>query len=164
LDQRGLIPDKDEQVLRRFGAIVQKTFARDFARGSRAGASHARGNGIEFGPSTVTDGDPATYWTTNDDDLTPELTLEMPQPTTFSVVRLREFLPLGQRIEGFALDQWTNGQWQEFARGSSVGAQRLLRFPRLTTSRLRLRITKAAACPAISEVGLFLEPSLAVFR
>lgn len=164
LDQRGLIPDKDEQILRRFGAIVQRTFARDLTQGSRAVASHARGNGSQSGPSTVTDGDPTTYWTTNDGELTPELTLEMPQPTSFSVVRLREFLPLGQRIEGFALDLWTNGQWQEFARGSSVGAQRLLRFPRVTTSRLRLRITKAAACPAISEVGLFLEPSLAVFR
>jgi hypothetical protein len=33
-----------------------------------------------------------------------------------------------------------------------------LRTAPVTTSKVRLRITKAAACPAISEIGLFLGP------
>jgi alpha-L-fucosidase len=32
--------------------------------------------------------------------------LDLKHETTFNVVRLREYLPLGQRVEGFALDVW----------------------------------------------------------
>jgi len=90
---------------------------------------------------------------------------------TFNVVRLREYLPLGQRVEAFALDAWTkddstNGGsnrsggdgWREFAAGTSVGNCRLVRVARQRTSKIRLRIIRAAACPAISEIGVFAEP------
>jgi alpha-L-fucosidase len=76
---------------------------------------------------------------------------------TFNVVRLREYLPLGQRIEGFALDQWNDGQWVEFANGTSIGNCRLVRGAAITTDRIRLRITKSPVCPALSELGLFDE-------
>jgi alpha-L-fucosidase len=65
---------------------------------------------------------------------------------------------LGQRVEAFALDQWQNGSWQEFARGTSIGNRRLIRGKTITTEKVRLRITRAPACPAIAEVGLFAEP------
>lgn len=74
------------------------------------------------------------------------------------MVSLREFLPLGQRVEAFALDVWRDGAWHEFARGTSIGNRRLIRTAPLTTDKVRLRITQAPVCPAISEVGLFLEP------
>ena len=48
--------------------------------------------------------------------------------------------------------------WQPFATATSVGNQRLLRGKNVTTSKVRLRVTKAAACPAISEFALFLSP------
>lgn len=60
-------------------------------------------------------------------------------------------------VDGFALDQWKAGAWVEFATGQSIGSCRLVRGEKLTTEKLRLRITKAAAGPAISEVGLFAE-------
>jgi alpha-L-fucosidase len=65
---------------------------------------------------------------------------------------------LGQRVEGFALDQWQNGQWTEFAKGTSIGNLRLIRGSFVTTDKVRLRITQAPACPALSELRLFAEP------
>jgi alpha-L-fucosidase len=64
---------------------------------------------------------------------------------------------LGQRVEAFELDAH-RGKWEPFAAATSIGNQRLLRTAPVTTSKVRLRITKAAACPAISEIGLFLGP------
>ena len=87
---------------------------------------------------------------------TPELVLDLGKPVTFNVARVREYLPLGQRIDAIAVDTWDGGQWQPFATATSVGNQRLLRGKNVTTSKVRLRVTKAAACPAISEFGLFL--------
>jgi alpha-L-fucosidase len=84
--------------------------------------------------------------------------LDFGRPVTFSVVRIREHLPLGQRVDAFALDAWREGDWQEFARGSSIGSARLVRTDRITAQRVRLRITAAAACPAISEVSFFAGP------
>ena len=49
--------------------------------------------------------------------------------------------------------------WKEIATGTSIGPSRLIRLATpLTTSRLRLRITKAPVSPALSELGVYLEP------
>jgi len=119
-----------------------------------------RGDGSDtrFLPKNVIDNRRGTYWAGNDDAKTPEIVLNLRRETTFNVVRLREYLPLGQRVEGFALDVWRDNKWIEFATGTSIGSCRLVRVPRVTTSKLRLRITQAPACPAISELALFSEP------
>jgi alpha-L-fucosidase len=62
---------------------------------------------------------------------------------TFNVVRLREYLPLGQRVEAFALDSWTTMRWREFARGTSIGNCKLVRGKPMSTTKVRLRITRS---------------------
>jgi alpha-L-fucosidase len=106
----------------------------------------------------VIDGQRDTYWSTDDSVTNPSLILDLKQPSTFNVVRLREYLPLGQRVESFALDEWQDGAWKQFATGTSIGNCRLTRTGPITTAKVRLRIIQAAACPAISEVALFAEP------
>jgi alpha-L-fucosidase len=159
-DRRGRIHENDVGSLRELRRILDATFARDLAAGARAGASNVRGNGRDrrFVPANVLDGKRDTYWTTDDAVTAPSLTLDLGREATFNVVRLREYLPLGQRIEAVALDQWKSGGWAEFANTTSIGSCRLVRGPRITTSRVRLRVTQAPVCPAISEVGLFAEP------
>ena len=98
-----------------------------------------------------------TYWATDDGVTNAELTVEFREPMTFNIVRLREYTPLGQRIRSFALDQWQDGQWREFAASTSIGICRLVRTPApITTRKIRLRITHAEACPTLSELGVFL--------
>jgi hypothetical protein len=43
------------------------------------------------------------------------------------------------------------------AAGTSIGARRLLRTPLTTTIALRLRIIEAAASPALSAAGIWLD-------
>ena len=43
------------------------------------------------------------------------------------------------------------------AAATSIGARRLLRLPTTLTTAVRLRITQAAACPALSELSLWFE-------
>jgi alpha-L-fucosidase len=105
----------------------------------------------------VLDGDKGTYWCSNDGVTTPELVLTLPRETTFDVVSLREHLPLGHRVDEWALDRWTGAAWEEFARGTSIGARRLWRGEPVTTEKVRLRVVKAAACPALSELSLHFQ-------
>ena len=99
-----------------------------------------------------------TYWTTSDQIKTPELIINLRREQTFNVVRLREYLPLGQRVEAFAVDIWKDNEWREFARGTSIGNCKLLRGKPVTTTKVRLRITQSPVCPTISEFALFAEP------
>ncbi len=157
-DRRGRIHDNDIQSLREFRRILDATFARDFAKKAKLTASNTRGNARKFAPAKVADGDRNSYWSTDDNITTAELVLDFGKPETFSVVSLREYLRLGQRVEAFALDRWQDGQWIEFAKGTSIGNRRLVRTRPVTTERVRLRITQAPVCPAIAEVGVFAEP------
>jgi alpha-L-fucosidase len=106
----------------------------------------------------VLDGSKTTYWATDDGVRTASVVLDLGRDASFNVVRIREHLPLGQRVEAVGLDQWQGGDWVEFAAVTSVGSCRLIRGPRITTSRVRLRVTQSPVCPAIAEVGLFAEP------
>jgi alpha-L-fucosidase len=157
-DRRGLLHENDVRVLAEFGQYLRATFGQDLAAGAKATASNVRGGDSQFGPGNLVDGQNSTYWSTDDPITTPEAILEFPQPVKFNVVRLREFLPLGQRVDDWAVDAWQNGDWKPIAKGTAIGACRLVRVPPQAAGRVRLRITQAPVCPAISEFGLFLEP------
>jgi alpha-L-fucosidase len=156
-DRRGRIHEHDAKSLREFRRILDATFARDLANRAKVVASNTRGRDGRFAPKHLTDGRRETYWATDDGAANPEVILELGKPATFNVVRLREYLPLGQRIEAFALDQWQDGRWVEFATGTSIGNCRLVRGESVTTDKVRLRIVKSPVCPALSELGLFAE-------
>jgi alpha-L-fucosidase len=155
-DKRGQIPETDAHSLREFHRLLDATFAYDLARHGKATASNWRGADPRFAPANVNDGRPDTYWSTEDNVTVADITLTFDQPVAFNVVRLREFIALGQRIDTFALDTWQEGKWVEFAHGTGIGHCRLVRAPAQRTEKIRLRIT-GAACPAISEIGVFAE-------
>ncbi|MGH7972989.1 MAG: alpha-L-fucosidase, partial [Limisphaerales bacterium] len=157
-DRRGQINENDVRSLHEFHRILASTFESNLAERTQLTASNVRGSAKRFGPENLVRWKPKNYWATDDNVSTPELVATFPAPVTFNVVSLREYLPLGQRVEAFAIDQWKDGQWVEFAKGTSIGNRRLLRQEPVTTDKVRLRITKAPVCPALSEFGLFAEP------
>jgi alpha-L-fucosidase len=157
-DRRGQIADPDVRSLRGFRQILDATFATNLAADARITASNVRGNSKQFAAENVLDANPETYWTTDDAAPNPELVVDFGKPSTFNVVSLREYLPLGQRVDAFALDRWENGAWLEFASGTSIGNRRLIRCAQLNSSKIRLRITQAAACAALSEFAVYSEP------
>ena len=157
-DRRGRIHDADARSLLEFRRTIAGIFRNDLTAGAHASASNVRGGAADFAAGNVLDGKRESYWATDEGVATPELTLELRRDVTFNVVRLREFLPLGQRIEAVALDRWQDGGWAEIGRATSIGSCRLVRVPATTTSRVRLRITQAPVSPALAELALFLEP------
>jgi alpha-L-fucosidase len=157
-DRRGRIHENDVASLRGFRAIIDRIFSTDLASGAKASASSVRGGDPRFEAARAIDGDRDTYWCTDDRAPASELVLDLGKPTAFNVVSLREYLPLGQRVDAWALDHWTDGRWAEFGKGEAIGNRRLWRGAEIRTDRVRLRITAAAACPAISEFALHREP------
>ncbi len=158
-DRRGLLHENDVRSLQGFQKIISATFTRNLASQARVKASGVRGRDRRFAAANLVDDRRDTYWSTDDRTTRPEVVLEFKHPVEFNVVRLREYLPLGQRVEEFALDAWQEGSWHEFARGTGIGNCRLWKGSKVVARRIRLRITRAPVCPAISEFSLFTEPA-----
>jgi len=159
-DRRGLIHENDVQRLRDLRQVLDAIFAENLAAGATARASHVKAGDPAFGADRMVDGHADTYWTT--DDWTTEATVEfnLGSDRTFSVAELSECIRIGQRIEEFVLEAWDAGKWKEFARGTTVGYKRLLRFDDVNASRVRVRILNSRVCPALSGFGLYHAPSI----
>lgn len=165
-DARGLIHENDVASLRQLGEHLRETFDENLAADAKPVASNVRGNEAAYGPQKLLDDDPWSAWVTDDVVNTPQVVLQLSGEKTFNMIRLREDIRLGQRIDGAAVDVWDaaadggTGAWKEVAKAQSIGSCRLWRVPKTTTTQVRIRVTEAAACPALSDFGLFLEPAL----
>jgi alpha-L-fucosidase len=112
-DKRGRIHENDARRLKELGDRLRATFASNVAAGARPEVSGGGEN---------------------------EIVYDLGDPRVFNVAMLKEGLRRGQRIEAFALDAWDGSDWKEIARGTTVGWKKLLRFPSVTSIKVRLRI------------------------
>lgn len=121
-------------------------------------ASNTRGENARFAPSALTDGDDATYWTTDDLVTHATATLEFGEATTFDHVVLKEREALGRRIGDWSLavrpSDGDSPEWIEVARGFSVGPARVVTLEPTTTDALRLSI-QAEACPVVESIEVY---------
>ena len=157
-DRRGLLTDYDIASLRGFGERLRSTFGEDLSQGAQAHASNVRGKAGEFRAANLLDGNRASCWATDDGVTSAEVTLDLPREAQFNVCRLREEIRLGQRIDAFALEVWEGGAWSEFGKGTSIGARRIVKAPRMFSARrMRLRVMQASAPIVMSEFALFAD-------
>lgn len=156
-DRHGQMHEADVKALAGFGALLRKTFERDLAREAVVSASNTRGRSeSDFGVARLVDGDRKTYWSTDDAVTKPELTFNWSEDRTVRFVRIREDIRLGQRVGALEVDAMVEGRWKTVAKATSIGACRILRLEvPVSTRSIRIRITEAPVCPALSEVGLF---------
>ncbi|WP_419698217.1 alpha-L-fucosidase [Mucilaginibacter sp. NFX135] len=159
-DQRGIVNEIDVKSLTEFGQLLKQTFATNLAKGATLTASNVRGrNKIKYGPQFLLDNDRYSYWATDDKVTTPQLTIDLHTPKIFNVIRLRENIKLGQRIDSLAVDAFANGKWKQIASATSIGGNRLIRLTQnITATKLRLRITGSQASIALSDFGIYKEP------
>jgi alpha-L-fucosidase len=155
-DRRGRVHENDIASLKDFRAKIDQTFAVNLAADATLTVSNVRGESDSYSAAQLIDGDRSSYWCTDDEIKEAELDVSLPTAIAFNVVDIREYLPLGHRVDSWALDAWQDGAWVEFAKGESIGNRRLWRGETVTTQRMRLRL-KGAACPAISEFGIYAE-------
>ena len=149
------------QRLHEFRKVLNAIFDENLAAGAKATASNVKaGGGSAFAPGRITDGDKETYWTTDDWTTSAAIEFDLGKECTFNVAELAECIEIGQRISEFALDVPDGAGWREFARGTTVGYKRLLRFEPVKASKVRVRILDSRVCPTLSGFGLYFAPSI----
>ncbi len=135
-NRQGLLSPEDCASLAAFGKYRRDTFGSNLASGAKLSIAGPKGSN------------------------TPEFLYDLRREVTFQVIRVREEIRYGQRIDGVALERWDSGSWVPVATATSIGPRRLIRLDRpVSAHRLRLRITQAAAPPILREFALFAEPA-----
>lgn len=148
-DKDGLISDADIRSLEGWRKEFDATFHTNLAAG--AVISGPKVKLMHGGPDT----DPATWWTTTGEDRTLTMEFALAGEKTFDILLLQENILVGQRVEKFILDYPGKNGWTTIAEGTTIGYKRLLRFPSVTTGKVRLRILGSRSNPTIAGFGLY---------
>lgn len=156
----GLINEKDEQAALEFTNARKQAFQTNLAKNSKAVATQVRNQNSDYNESKAFDDNPDTYWTTNNEIKEASMDIYFDRPTSFNRFLIQEFIRLGQRVKSFELEAWTDGQWHKIAEATTIGYKRILRFPTVVTSQLRLHIKDSKCCPLISNIEIYNAPQI----
>lgn len=148
-NNRGLITEPDVQRLKEFRKSLDETFAVDFAMGKPVSADSA-----EFPASNAVDGRGDTYWMPKE-KTTGTLEVDLGKPVTFNVSMVKEYIPMGQRVEEYSIEAWDGTEWKVISTGTTIGHKKLDRLSDVTASKVRLNIQKSQSAPQIRAFGLF---------
>jgi alpha-L-fucosidase len=155
-DRRGLLHENDIRSLMAFRELLKKEFAADLAKGKKINAGSYRGKGYEG--SNINDGNPETYWTTNDSEKSGELIVKLGTETEVNRIILQEYIKLGQRVHEFQVSALIGGEWKKLIDGTTIGNKIIRKFPVVKTSEIKFSVTRSKACPVISNLELYRAP------
>lgn len=133
----GKFSPADVESLKEAGKRIRETYGTDLLAGAK-------------GPKEVLDGKNDTYLLMKEK----EFTVRMPSPVTLNRIMLQEAIAThSERVEKHAVDAWIDGAWKEIAVSTNIGYKRILRFPEVTTDKLRFRLLESRLIPAISHIS-----------
>lgn len=127
-DRRGLINETDVRRLNEFAAYRERVFV-----------SNKVVNGRKYWNATP--GSEKVY------SLKPNVEM--------NVVMLQEDITKGQRVEAFTVEALTDNGWKEVGKGTTIGYKRMLRFPAVKASKLRVKIDECRLTAFISQVAAY---------
>ena len=135
-NREGRFSPADVKVLKETGKRIRETYSTDLLKNAN-------------GPKEVLDGDAETYIKSADD-----IVISMNAPITFNRILFQEAIRTnGERVEKHTVEAWIDGAWKKIAHATNIGYKRILRFPEVTTDKIRIRINKVRLTPAISNIS-----------
>lgn len=156
----GLIDEATIERLKEFKSWVDQLHKNDLARTGKVkvSADNVRGNAPQYAPEKMIDGDYETYYATEDAVKDAAIEIELGQIQKVRGFILQEYIPLGQRVDGYSIECRVDGKWVSVFTGKKIGYKRIILEGRASasnitfpeTDRVRLKIDRALACPLIS--------------
>lgn len=156
-DTRGLIHENDIKRLMELKAYLDEAFSLNLAENASAFATQTRGK--IFSAKNTIDGNPKTYWATDDDVLNVSIELDFGQPKDINALLIQEYVTLGQRVKSFSIEALHENKFEQIATGVTIGNRRIVKFNTITTQKLKINIS-AKACPLISNLEVYFVPEL----
>lgn len=140
-NREGRFPERDVNVLEEVGKRIRETYQVNLFDKAT-------------GPKEVLDDDMGTYLLL--DKQPQEIIISTPEPVTINRLAIQEAIAThGERVVKYAVDAYIDGNWKEVVQATNIGYKRILRFPEVTTSQLRIRVLKSRMNPAICSVSAY---------
>jgi len=162
VDTRGLIHEIDAEQILKLAEAIKSDFAVNLAEGQKVTTTNTRGNSKKYKAKNVVDNNPETSWATDDSVIVSSVTIDFGQPTEFNRFLVQEDIRLGQRVKEFTVDVYSNNEWKPIAAQTTIGRKRILRFPNVVATQVRLNIIDSKACPVISNIAVYNAPKVIV--
>ena len=159
VDKEGLIHPVDSAHAVDFHKRVAEELKTNLLLKASIKASSTRGNA--FTTKNLTDGQFDTFWATPDGVTTATLDITLKKAQPLNRLMLSEYIPLGQRVRKFSVEYLDGKQWLPLKVGeatTTIGYKRLLRFPTVTTKRLRVRFEDSRGPLCINGLGAYYAP------
>ena len=156
VNKDGLISQTDSLNAVLFFQRISHELSHNLLKEARVEASNVRGR--LFAASQEVDDDYETYWATQDDISSGSLTFTFNQLQPVSKLLLQEYIPLGQRVSRFSVEVLQADKWhplQIIEETTTIGYKRILRFPKVSVTALRITFHEARGPLCISEVAAF---------
>lgn len=154
-DRRGLIHENDVKALKEWTKLLDEAFKTNLAANAKASASSYRGNADTYTATNLTDGDPETYWATDDSVKTGSITIDLGEVQDIRYVMLQEYIQLGQRVSSFTIDIWQDDAWKPVAEETTIGYKRIIPLDTVSTDKIRMQLQATKACPAIANIAVY---------
>lgn len=151
---QGLIHDKDLKSLSLYKKLLDKFENSNMMDGATITASDIRGKSKDFSFDNMIDNNPETFWSTKDDVSLPWIKINFEEEQEFNIIGLREYLPLGQRVDSFSIYVLENNGWKSIGKYEAIGSRRLIETGLHKTSAIKIIFT-SKVCPAISQIGVY---------
>jgi alpha-L-fucosidase len=111
--------------------------------------------GKDFSIKNLTDDNVKSYWASNDQALTPVIEVKWKASQTFDLIRMREYIPLGQRLDKVEVEIFSGKQWVKVGEATSVGACRIIHLSNpVETNSLRIKFQSPVAV-TLSDLGIY---------
>jgi alpha-L-fucosidase len=138
-NREGEISSRDIEVLKDVGSRIRETYDVNLLEGAK-------------GPVELLDGNQDTYLLLENG--VDEFVIILNGEKTINRIMLQEAIAThSERVEKHAVDAWVDNEWREIAVASNIGYKRILRFPEVTTSKIRVRVLESRLTPAISHIS-----------
>lgn len=138
-NREGKFSPRDVASLTEAGKRIRETYDTNLMEGAK-------------GPKNILNPNPNKYQVLKGNK--PEIVFTLAAPVKINRVLIQEAVAThSERVEKHAVDAWINNQWKEVATATNIGYKRILRFPEVTTSKIRVRILESRLEPAISNVS-----------
>ena len=144
-NREGSFSQRDVEVLEEVGKRIKETYDVDLLQEAK-------------GPKQMLDDDPDTYLLLGKNKR--EIVVTLPVSATINRLMVQEAIAThSERVEQHAVDAWIDNQWKEIAAATNIGYKRILRFPEVTTGKIRLRVLESRLDPAISHLSAHYYPT-----
>jgi hypothetical protein len=162
-----LVPEKKREALNRYvknrkghppagdgsaPPILPDDVGSSLTLGKKAKVSNVYHNMPAHGAGMAVDADPGTRWACDAGVFQGWLEVDLGKPETIGRAYLSEAY---DRVREFELQHQREGQWQTFARGTTIGVNKEMTFDPVTARIVRLNVRQATDGPTLWEFHLF---------